>query len=102
MRTTILFCTLLSVGLLVVCDDQKENVCDQAADITNAAMADACGERVGCLPCECWDAGLTIDGTECGAAVTCDATAATECVANETACASTIYAMVETACASEL
>lgn len=102
MRTILFLGVVVSVGLFVTCDDGKDDVCAQADVITMAVMATACDGMIDCLPCDCWAAGQTVDGTECGAAPECDETAATECVANETACASTLYEMVETACASTL
>jgi hypothetical protein len=67
----------------------------------DAAKVASCDGRVDCVPCDCWDAGLTADGTECGEAFTCDATAAADCVADETLCASNIETMVQTLCGTD-
>ena len=96
----ILFVTVLAVSLFLQCNEKEDTNCDDVLAVYNAAFVSTCTGRIDCLPCNCWAAGQTTDGTECGAAVSCDASDVVAC--EETACASNIANVVETACGTQL
>lgn len=103
MRTFVtLFVTVLSLSLFLQCNEKEETNCDDVLAVYNAAFVDVCTGRTDCLLCDCWAAGQTIDGTECGAVVSCDASDLVVCASDETACAFNIKMMVETVCGTNI
>lgn len=97
-----LFVTVVMVSLFVQCDEKKDVTCDDALAAYDAAFIEVCTDLDDCVPCECWVAGQTTDGSECGAPVTCDASELMACDADPVQCAVDIITMIETACGTEL
>ena len=92
------------------CKDETTDptACEQVADLTESALAATCTEDASCVFCECAAQGLeletTVDGSDlvysCGEPVTCDATSAEACLADEAACVADLADAAETLCAS--
>ena len=91
-------------------DNPDPTPCEQVADLTESALAATCTPDASCVFCDCAGQGLemdvTVDGSDlvysCGEPVTCDASEAEVCLADEAACVADMASAAETLCASSV
>lgn len=107
MKRLLIFLALLPLAL-VFCETTKEpSVCERAFDFRMTTAASLCEGHLDCMPCECLDAGMAFDASDCvdPPETTCDGSAldtAESCLADETLCASEMADTIETICGTPL
>jgi hypothetical protein len=107
MKRLLIFLALLPLTLVFCETTPDPSVCEKAFDFRMSTAAELCENYEGCMPCECLDAGMAFDASDCvdPPAATCEGSAlekAETCLADETACASEMAATLDTICGTPL